>query len=536
MLVRKGDSMSLDAGAKKKRKRKKNTAAANPVKSKKRRMPPKPKKVRRVKRGRVKPPDSHRGLTMLFFFILSIYLIGYVFAFMTRPSIAVEAVSFGNIDTPTSLKGIIVRDEYVEKSSREGQPTYFYSAGERIKKDAVICALRDEQAAEAIEDKITKIDQSILDKQKKRSDLSLFQEDISRIEDNIKTTLDSFGGKFMQGDMSAVYNMKSQVDSSVNQRNEIWLAENVESASALSRERSRYESQLAANVSSYKAKASGILAFSYDDLETVLTPETIDKVTKEQVNMKVEVNQVAKAKNMGKDEPLFKLIQSNEWYIVSFLPVDFVAGWEEGDARILEVTVDGAVKELPVNVKSILTADTQSKVVFTATKDIEAFMDMRSLDYKMKKSASTGIKIPKNAVIEKTLLKIPADCVTQSLGETGVMKVVNGEGTFISLNITMFDASEGYYYVMQDLNTLKLGDIVLKGTGEEAVNYTLSEAESRPGVFVANSAVARFVMIDIIEENTAYAVVRPGSSTYELQAYDTIVSDAKNIEEGQMLY
>lgn len=528
--------MSLNAGAKKKRKRKKNPAASNPVKRKKRRMLPKPKKVRRVQRNRVKPLNSHRGLTMLFFLILSIYLIGYLIVFVSRPSISVEAVTFGNIDAPTSLRGIVVRDEYVEKSSREGQPTYFYSAGERVKKDAVICSLRDEQAAGAIEEKITKIDQSILDTQKKRSDLSIFQEDIARIEDNVKTTLDSYGGKFMQGDMSSVYNMKSQVESSVSQRNEIWLAENVESASALSKERSRYESQLAENVSTYKAQESGILTFSYDDLETVLTPDTLDKVSKEQINMKVTVNQVTKAKNMEKDKPLFKLIKSNQWYVVSFLPMDLVTGWEEGDARILAVTVDGGIQEIPVIIESIAITDKEAKIVFTITKDIEEFLDVRSIEFKMKKNTSMGIKIPKNAIIEKTLLKIPADCITENLGETGVMKVQSGEAAFIPLSITMFDAAEGYYYVMQDLNALKLGDVVLKGIEEAAVNYTLNEAESKPGVFVANSAVARFVMIDIMEENTAYAVVRPGSSAYQLQAYDTVVSDAKNIEEGQTLY
>ncbi|MBQ9091170.1 MAG: hypothetical protein IJY52_02730, partial [Anaerotignum sp.] len=71
--------------------------------------------------------------------------------------------------------------------------------------------------------------------------------------------------------------------------------------------------------------------------------------------------------------------------------------------------------------------------------------------------------------------------------------------------------------------------------GEEAGQYTVSELSPHAGVYVANSSVANFVVIEILEQNQEYAIVKAGSIT-GLQPYDTIVSDAKNITEGQSIY
>ena len=82
---------------------------------------------------------------------------------------------------------------------------------------------------------------------------------------------------------------------------------------------------------------------------------------------------------------------------------------------------------------------------------------------------------------------------------------------------------------------MKLGDVILQGTGENASQYTLSELEPHAGVYVANSSVADFTVIHILEQNQEYAIVETGN-IIGLQPFDTIVSDAKNITEGDSIY
>ena len=77
------------------------------------------------------------------------------------------------------------------------------------------------------------IDKNILESQKNRSDLSVFSEDIERLEKNMAGTVELFGSRSMKTDASYLYAMRTQLDSYLMQRNEIWLSENVEGLSQL---------------------------------------------------------------------------------------------------------------------------------------------------------------------------------------------------------------------------------------------------------------------------------------------------------------
>ena len=81
----------------------------------------------------------------------------------------------------------------------------------------------------------------------------------------------------------------------------------------------------------------------------------------------------------------------------------------------------------------------------------------------------------------------------------------------------------------------KIGDIVLKGDGDSAEPFTVSDLVVYKGVYVANSSMARFKIIDVIGQNADYTIV-DSSSGYGLRIYDKIVSDASQIEESQTLY
>lgn len=494
------------------------------------------KKTRKVNKRMVRQHHSYTMLAVFVFFVIAIYLVGYIIAFINRPSIPVETVVYGNIDTPVSLQGLIVRDEKVINSKKEGKITYNFSENEKVKKGSVVCDIRNESTANVIEDKIDKIDKDILKNQKKRSDLSRFQEDIQRIEENISKTVDSYEGKFLDGEISNVYPMRSQIDISIDQRNEIWMAENAESLSELSQRKLKYEEQLAESVDSISANYSGILSFRIDGMEDSLTPDKISSITKEQTRMDIETTYLSKVKHVKQEEPIFKLVINNQWDIVSYVPIKMAADWEVGDTKVLESTVGEEEKSVSVTIKSLEKMENEAKVVFHATKKMLDFIGERKIDFTVKSDSLKGIKIPNNAIIEKTLLKLPLSCIKEEDGEQGVIKMSGNKGTFVKLSIARYNKEEGYVYVIQDFNSLKVGEVILKDTENIDSKYTIEDIRTYKGVYVANSSIAKFTMVDILGQNTNYSIVKPGSNSYELQAYDTIVSDAKKIEEGQVLY
>ncbi|MBR5816805.1 MAG: hypothetical protein IKY38_05200, partial [Anaerotignum sp.] len=184
-------------------------------------------------------------------------------------------------------------------------------------------------------------------------------------------------------------------------------------------------------------------------------------------------------------------------------------------------------------IESMEVGEKETKVVLSCYAHMEEFIEDRTLSFSLESEIVEGLKIPNDAIVEKSLIRIPRNCLTESMGSEGVL-LVSGEKTkFADLSIVTGD--DEAVYVEQNNTSVKIGDTVLQGTGENAGQYTVSELTPHAGVYVANSSVADFVVIEILEQNHEYAIVKAGGIV-GLQPFDTIVSDAKNIEEGQSIY
>ena len=171
--------------------------------------------------------------------------------------------------------------------------------------------------------------------------------------------------------------------------------------------------------------------------------------------------------------------------------------------------------------------------MFSSDENIIDFLPLRTFTFNIRQNAYSGLKIPNTAIIEKTFLKIPLSCIVDNLGQSTV--ILRSSSSDQTVNIDILTADEQYAYVLQDYKTLKLGDVILMGTGENAQEFTISEVENYKCVYVANSSMADYAIIDIIGQNAEYSIVRPSSASYGLKVYDKIVSDAKFIENDEAL-
>ena len=257
--------------------------------------------------------------------------------------------------------------------------------------------------------------------------------------------------------------------------------------------------------------------------------------------MNVDITQISKTQSVKTGSPLFKVVKSNLWYLTAYVPSEAATEWKAGSRKVMITTVGEEEVKINVVIDSVEQLDNKAKVVFKSSESLEKIINVRTLDFKIEDEIYEGLKVPNNAIVEKTLLKIPAECIWESNGEKGVLKVSGEETKFVSLIIAKEEEAnpetgEGAFaYILQDFQTLKLGDVLIKGTGESSENYTISEVETASGVYVVNSSVADFRVVNIIASNSEYSNVEAGS-LYGLKVYDNIVSDAKNIQESDSVY
>lgn len=480
---------------------------------------------------------ASRVLPLFVFVVVAVYLVGQVASMAWKNTeVNVETVTMGSIDAPEGYKGLIVRDEVVVKANRTGTPFYEYAEGDNVKKSTVVCHVKDTDSTDKLEDKLENIDADILESQKARTDLSVFAEDIDRLEQNMYGAVEVFAGKSMSNNTSYLYAMRGQLDGYIKQRNEIWLSENVESLSQLNEEKNTYQKQLSKNMSDMQAAESGILALSYDGLEETLTKDKLKEISAKQIGGNENMTAISKEKDVAKGDPLFRIIKSNQWYLVAVLPEKNTKDWEEGQRKRIHLVANEEVLPVTVTVESIEKGEKENKVVLSCFNYMEKFMNKRLLTFRLDSEVIQGLKVPTNALVEKFMIKIPIECITESRGNKGVLLVNGSNGKFVP--VTLIGNDEKYAYLPDEGNgesTLKIGDIIMEGTGETAKQYTVSEKSSATGVYVANSSLAKFVAVKVLEQNQEYAIVK-SSSNYGLQAYDSIISDAKNIKEGQAIY
>ena len=118
---------------------------------------------------------------------------------------AIETVDYGTIDIPNAFNGLIVRDEYVETSESGGEPTFNYGEGDKVKKNALVCTVREGETADNAEDRLRTIDESIIETQKNRVDISKYKDDITKAENSILSSVESAQDVYKRQPQWSVY-------------------------------------------------------------------------------------------------------------------------------------------------------------------------------------------------------------------------------------------------------------------------------------------------------------------------------------------
>lgn len=489
-----------------------------------------------IKRKRRKKTAKHNNLysakfvTFGVFSLILIYLFGYFFTFMTQKKISYDIVQYGSVETPETIDGVIIRDEKVYTAPVSGIVDYNVSENDKVKKGEIICSIKDEEIVESLEADLEEIEKKILSLQENREDMSWFAEDVKRVNKQIKETIDKNAISFVRFDIKNLYDLKSNIQKKLDVRNQMLLSENKGSLQELAQKKDTQESELSKNIINLNAQDGGIVSYYIDGFENSLTVDNIDKLTKEQLKIKTSDFEEMKSIVQAKDN-VFKIIRSNQWYIACYISPEFIEGWETGDTRTIYIKDKEIATPLEVKVRTILPYEKESYIVLEISKDIVDYADKRSVTFELDK-AQVGYKIPNNAIVEKSLLKIPSEYIQNDV----VIKETNKGISYISITNSGENKEENVVYTQASQDGLNIGDVIQK-PGDETSKYTINDSITTKGVYVMNTGIAEFYKIntDNSTNNTTYTILDPALNT-NINIYDRIVTDTKNIEEQQKLY
>ena len=452
---------------------------------------------------------------------------------LKKPEISYQTVKKGTLDMSTLLEGVIFRNEKIIESEEEGYAKYLVADGEKVEKDGLIYALVDESKLEASTTAKEEIESQIYNEADKKQALSTNQDLRYSIDEGLKNDIETFYNNRYDMSTNPVYTLRSKLESSIASRTTIYVAEQVVS----NQEAVAQRKELEKNIQNYQkgklSKEPGIVSYHMDGFETENALATIQEMD---YAAYTKYRKADGAVNLAPSEikqavPLYKLILDNSWYIVTYIDTK-EDQWDIGQSypfNFDEIN-SGSIRCSLVSKKE---EENRTQLVFKSSEQIEHLLTSRHVTFTMGEKEVTGLKIPLESKVQLNIIKIPKEYVTTENNETGVYRQKGQVVEFVP--ITIYQKQEEAIEAIQDLeqtNGLNLNDILVKTDTE--TTYQLTESEVKDGVFVINNQMAQFVPVEILAQNSEYALVKYNNKS-RLKEMDKIISNPRSIKNGQLL-
>lgn len=207
---------------------------------------------------------------------------------------------------------------------------------------------------------------------------------------------------------------------------------------------------------SFESKSSGIVSYYADGYESTLTPDSLDTLTWEDVSGITSRTVDLKHTSLKKGDPVLKICDNDNWYIVCWVEAASVANYTVGN----EVSITLPEGTVDMEVESITQDGERWKIIFWSNNYYEAFAESRVEEGIIVSQDYTGLITETENIITKD-------------GQPGVMVLrKNGDYEFVRVKIK---ASDGEYSALEDVsftdeegqfvNTVNVYDEILRRPG-----------------------------------------------------------------------
>ena len=160
----------------------------------------------------------------------------------------------------------------------------------------------------------------------------------------------------------------------------------------------------------------------------------------------------------------------------------------------------------------------------------------RFLDIEIGTASDSGLKIPASAVTENEFYTIPKEFLTKGGNSNDygfICESYNSSGEavvkFVAADI--YKSTDELCYVSK--KDFESGATIIMP--DSSKKYTVGPVDKLKGVYCINTGYTSFKLIDIIDQNNEYYIVKKGIS-HGISTYDRILLDAYNYSDNQMIY
>lgn len=470
----------------------------------KRRQRPKSRQTKKIVKYRRKPK-----IAVAIFAIVLVYVISFIFIYLSKSKVRTYEVEAGTLTTNAVFTGIIIRDETVYNSEYSGNINYYQKEGSRVKVGDTLYTV----------DETGRVSE-ILSQYNTSNENSLSKESLA----TIKSMLGNFRTDYNGNNFDEIYNLKADINATVLHAMNESIMENLDDIISKTGSENLFRT--------INCENTGIIAYYIDGFEE-LTCETVkaedfNTSTYEKTNLKSE-------KLIVSGNPAYKLINSEDWYIMIPLTKEDIDLYDLADKDAVSIKIKKDNISTTANFSIINSGDKYYGKI-SLNRYMLRYATERFLDIEIGTASDSGLKIPASAVTENEFYTIPKEFLTKGGNSNDygfICESYNSSGEtvvkFVAADI--YKSTDELCYVSK--KDFESGATIIMP--DSSKKYTVGPVDKLKGVYCINTGYTSFKLIDIIDQNNEYYIVKKGIS-HGISTYDRILLDAYNYSDNQMIY
>ncbi|NLJ78421.1 MAG: hypothetical protein GX329_03590 [Tissierellia bacterium] len=303
--------------------------------------------------------DSKKNRRMVVASIILIYILFRVAPSLSAVRYKTILPEYRLVEDRIETEAMIIKKEYVYKAHMGGMVEILAEEGEKVGKDVKIARLI------SVGDEI-------------------INQDLKDIDEKIETLM-------------AVRNGEHEGNSESDIPEDTLIDQSLE---ALEEERKQIVERMAHNTTDYVTQQSGIISFMIDGYEELYSFNHIESYKPSDIrDMHMEPMRMADGDAAEAGDPLFKVIDNFEWYMIINIDNIDVNSYDEGD--YIWVSSRGKEDGIRGRIERINKEGDKSLILGKFNIDFEKYYDKRYIEIDVIQNSREGYEIPTRCIVEK---------------------------------------------------------------------------------------------------------------------------------------
>ena len=404
--------------------------------------------------------NRRMGRTGVVVVIFILIYIPSLFNWLYGNNISTGIIYSGKIEDAINTNALIIKDEILIKASFDGKFIPVYEEGEKVAANSIIATILKESSSNLLDD-VNEINKKIIFAQNGKSKVSdVFSHDIKKLDKEIGYKVNSLINEINNNKMDCIRNLQIEINEVIQRKAIIIGNEQSDDVyiQSLKEQKKNLEKQMTQIIEEKRTEFSGIVSYTIDGYENILTTGAMKDITPETFNtimLENTQNTEKEYRIANADKPFAKIKKDLGCYLLVCQDANSIDFLKEGD--YINIRINDINKTIKSTVFYISKKQSGKQMVaLKIDKYTNELSTFRKLNVDLIKSTYEGLMVPLRCLLGINKTKMTANIIIIKANYASIREVVingiNNEYAVISCKnkdkgISLYDT-----YIMNPKN------------------------------------------------------------------------------------